>query len=59
MSDNPYESPLTPPQSREPSRLFLFLASVFPSFSKAVPGPAELLWFLVCITVGLMCFAFR
>jgi hypothetical protein len=57
VSENPYEPPLTPPES-EPSKLLLFLGKLFPDLSKAVPGPAEVLWFLVCMTLGLIWFAF-
>lgn len=57
MEVNPYESPLTPPES-EPSPLLLFLGKLFPNLSQAVPGPAEVLWFLLCMTSGLIWFAF-
>jgi hypothetical protein len=40
VSENPYEPPLTPPES-EPSTLLLFLGKLFPNLSKAVVGSVD------------------
>ena len=45
MGENPYESPLAPPEEREPSRLAVLLG-------KALPGAAE----VICFFVGAVLF---